>query len=135
MNPFLVTPQNKKMALENISFLLRNFLENPALETVIFGWVLPEEEILAGLRQRLTGIAFREYDFTLQCTQKALRERLEKDIRSGRREPDIMERSMARLPLYESMRTRKIDVTDISPREAAERIAAAVLQEEGEHGG
>lgn len=41
MNPFLVTPQNKEMALENISFLLRNFLENPALETVIFGWVLP----------------------------------------------------------------------------------------------
>ena len=44
-----------------------------------------------------------------------------------------MERSMARLPLYESMRTRKIDVTDISPRKAAERIAA-ILQEE-EHGG
>lgn len=88
MNPFLVTLKNKEMVLENISFLLRNFMENPALETVIFGWVLPGEEILTELRQRLTGIAFREYDFTLQCTQKALRERMdEKTGRGGGEEP------------------------------------------------
>ena len=91
----------------------------------VFGY-LPECDA-AKVTSRHLGLVIPE-------ESKALRERLEKDIRSGRREPDIMERSMARLPLYESMRTRKIDVTDISPREAAERIAAAILQEE-EHGG
>ena len=62
----------------------------------------------------------------LVCTESALTERLQKDIASGRREGDIIERSVARLPLYRQMNTIKIDVSSISAVEAAEMIKEAV---------
>ena len=44
------------------------------------------------------------------------------DIAGGKREPDIIERSVARIPLYDALDTVKIDVSTISPADAAKRI-------------
>lgn len=41
MNPFIVNAENKKMVEDNIIHLLRNFLTNSSMETVIFSWVIP----------------------------------------------------------------------------------------------
>lgn len=50
--------------------------------------------------------------------------RLRGDIEVGLREPDIIARSIERLPLYEFLDTVKIDTTGITAEEVAERIAA-----------
>ena len=38
MRPFQVTQETKKMVLENITFLLNNFIQCSAYENIIFCW-------------------------------------------------------------------------------------------------
>ncbi len=40
MHPFQVTEETKRMVVENICFLLNNFLRCSAYENIIFGWGL-----------------------------------------------------------------------------------------------
>ena len=121
------------MVLENISFLLDNFLRCSAYDHVIFCWVLHRREIWADLLRRLTEpYALRAV--SLVCTPEALRSRLEGDIRAGKRTPDVLDRSLAYLPLYEALDVCRLDVTDLTPRETAEQILkqAAATEKERE---
>ena len=59
---------------------------------------------------------------TLSVSPQALRQRLQRDIDAGLRQPDIVERSLARLPLYRELSTRKVDVSDLSPEQAAQEV-------------
>lgn len=47
----------------------------------------------------------------------------QKDIDRGVRQPGDMARSVDRLPMYQKLRTVKLDVSNLTPEEAAERIA------------
>ena len=59
---------------------------------------------------------------------RALRARLEKDVRAGLRRPDVIGRSLAYLPLYAALDTEKLDVSLITPEEAAEGILLGGLR-------
>ena len=56
------------------------------------------------------------------CDVDVLRKRLQKDIDAGIRSEDVIQRSIARIGLYEKLDTKKIDVSHITPEQAAERI-------------
>lgn len=123
MEPFAPNEENRAMVMENISFLLRNFLRNTQLGYVIFCWVLHQDAILDDLLARLEG---EPYDLTvvnLDVSEASLRQRLEGDIRRGERAEDVVERSVARLPLYRTLRGVHLDVSHITAREAAAAIA------------
>ena len=102
------------MVLENISFLLNSFLRCSAYDHVIFCWVLHRREIWEDLLRRRA--------VSLVCTPETLRSRLEGDIRAGKRIPDVLDRSLAYLPLYDALDIRHLDVTALTPRETAECI-------------
>ncbi|MCI6290331.1 MAG: AAA family ATPase [Eubacteriales bacterium] len=129
MSPFVVTAETQQLVLDNICGMLNRFLACDAFENVIFCWVMHRQEIIDGILARLeTGGA--EYRlFTLDITEKALRERLGGDIAQGKRTPDVIARSMDRRLACQQTRGTKIDVSRISPREAAVRIARAVKGE------
>lgn len=130
MNPFVVTEENKEMVLQNISFLLRSFLQNSQYQYIIFGWVMHQKEIMEDLLHRIGKLSYQLHIVTLLCTAEALRQRLAQDILNHKRKPDIVERSLARLDLYKTMDTVKLDVSRLTPEEAAERIAR-MLQSPG----
>ena len=120
-NPFQVTEETREMVLENIAFLLNSFLRCSAYDHVIFCWVLHRREIWADLLHRLTE-PYALQAVSLVCTPEALRSRLEGDIRAGKRTPDALSRSLAYLPLYEALDVWRLDVTNVTPQETAERI-------------
>lgn len=60
---------------------------------------------------------------SLICDDKELRERLSKDIASGKRKPDIIDRSLVRIPLYHQLNTLKINTNGKTVSEIAEEIA------------
>ena len=122
MRPFVVTGETKKMVQGNIGHLLDSFLDCSEFENVIFCWVLHEQKILDDLIARLDHNGCTIYCFSLVCNKRALSERLSHDIAGGKREPDIIERSVARIRLYDALDTVKIDVSTISPADAAKRI-------------
>jgi hypothetical protein len=122
MHPFVVTDETKAMVSSNITHLLNGFLACSEFENVIFCWVLHEQHILDDLINALDLNGCTTHCFSLVSTEQALVERLNRDIAAGKRGSDITERSVARISLYDELDTVKIDVSTISPADAARRI-------------
>lgn len=126
MNPFTVSDETKNMVEENIAFLLNNFLKCSEYENVIFCWVMQYESIIDDIVRRIGEKDYNLYKFTLSVSKKTLEKRIMLDVKKHKRTADVLERSLARLPLYENMNTEKIDVSNISPDMAAQKIAQIV---------
>lgn len=129
-DPFLVTDETKAMVQDNISYLLNGFLHCSAYENVIFCWVLHQQEILDGMLERLDLSACSVHEFSLLCSPQNLRKRIQGDIEAGRRTPDVLERAVSRLPLYDVLRTVKVCTDEMSAQEAAKAIAAYIGRHE-----
>ncbi len=122
MHPFQVTEETKEMVMDNICHLLNNFIACSVYDSIIFCWVLHQQPILDDLLSRLHTAGCHVRQLSLVCGEHALRARLQKDIDAGIRAEDVVARSVARLPLYPSLNTEKIDVSSLTPAQAAERI-------------
>jgi hypothetical protein len=122
MHPFVVTDETKAMVNSNIVYLLNSFLACSEFGNVIFCWVLHEQHVLDDLINALNLNGCTTHCFSLVSTGQALVERLNRDIAAGKRGSDITERSVARISLYDELDTVKIDVSTISPADAARRI-------------
>lgn len=128
MHPFQVTEETKTMVLENICYLLNQFLKCSAFDHVIFGWVMDQQEILDYIFQHVDMQNCLVKNISLVCSKRALEDRLRADIAAGLRSPDVLERSPARLSHYDSLRTQKLDATNLSPEETARRIQQLAAQ-------
>ncbi|MCE5189468.1 MAG: AAA family ATPase [Eubacteriales bacterium] len=122
MDPFQVTDETKQLVQNNICFLLNSFLHCSAYENIVFCWVLHEQSILDGLFSRLETNGCTVHCVSLVCEERALAARIQRDIDAGIRTADVFPRSMARIRLYDSLQTEKVDVTSRTPKEAAEEI-------------
>lgn len=120
MHPWDYSAQNKAMVLENITFLLRNYLKSGSFRYIILSWVIPDEAIFRQILDRLGEADYYLFRLTLICSEAALRARMQQDGR----EESVIERSVALLPRYRAMSTRQIDTT--SPNETVERILAVL---------
>ena len=121
-HPFQVNEETKAMVMDNICYLLNNFLSCSAYRNIIFCWVMHEQSIVDSILSRLCLEDCEVKNVSLICSREALSRRLEKDIRAGIRQRDVLERSMDRLKLYQTLNTVKVDVSEISAEEAAEKI-------------
>ena len=52
-NPFQVTEETKKMVVENICFLLNQFINCPAYKNIIFCWVMHKQEVIDNIVSKL----------------------------------------------------------------------------------
>ena len=126
MEPFIVTDETKEMVTSNISFMLNSFINCSEYKNIIFCWVMHEQKIISKIKDQLNLSNTRFHLFTLTLSKEVLCERLSQDVAAGVRSADVIERSMIRLPLYERMDTIKINVSNISPSCAAEKIKRAL---------
>ena len=123
-HPFLVTEETKEMVMQNICSVLNNFLKCSAYENVIFCWVMHEQAIIDEIISRLNTDNCHILAVSLVCSEQELTRRLRKDIEAAIRTSDVLERSIARIPLYQQLNTVKIDTSGKSPEEVANEIAA-----------
>ena len=124
MSPFVVSEETKTMVMDNICHLLQNFLRCTAYENIIFCWVMHEQSIIKDILSRLDVGDTEVKAISLLASEKAITARLEKDVASGIRTPDVIKRSIARIPLYEKLDTVKIDTNEKTVDAVAEEIAA-----------
>ena len=122
MHPFQVTEETKRMVMDNICFVLNSFLRCSAYENIVFCWVMHEQAIIDEIAARLDLSACTLYSISLVCGEDALRTRLQKDVDTRIREEDVILRSIERIPLYERLNTCKVDVSEITPEDAADLI-------------
>ena len=121
-SPFQVTDETKGMVLDNVTHVLNNFIRCSAYENIIFCWVMHEQSIIDAILEKLDLSDCRVRSISLIAGEKAVRERIASDIAKGIRTPDAMERSLARLPLYQKLNTIKIDTTGKSVQEICGEI-------------
>ena len=124
MHPFTVNDETKAMVTNNICHLLNNFLRCSAFQHVIFCWVMHEQSIVDSLLARLDLNGCVVHVVSLVCSEAALRARLQRDIDAGIRTADVIGRSVARLARYECVESEKLDVTGLTPAEAADALCA-----------
>ena len=111
-DPFQVTEETKKMVLDNICFLLNNFIKCPVYENIIFCWVLHEQGIINSIMDQLNTKDCVVKCISLITNETNLRHRLSLDVEKGIRDKDIIARSVARIPLYQTLNTIKIDTNE-----------------------
>ena len=122
MNPFQINEETRTMVLDNIAYVLNAFIQCAAFENVIFCWVMHEQEIIDNILSRLHLEDCTLQIISLVCSQEVLRARLEKDIESGIRTPDILERSVKYMSLYNNLNTTKIDTSSLTTSEVVQKI-------------
>ncbi|MGM9652450.1 MAG: AAA family ATPase [Eubacteriales bacterium] len=120
MHPFQLTEETKRMVMDNICHLLNNFIRCTAYQNIVFCWVMHEQSIIDRIRDSLPLDGVLLHTVSLVCRKDALEQRLWRDVENGIRTADVIARSTARLPLYDSLDTVKIDVSDISADDAAD---------------
>ncbi len=123
-DPFIVTDETKAMVMQNIVFLLHQFIHCSAYDNIILGWVMHEQSIIDTLLQSLDREDVTTKPISLICTEQTLRARLQKDIDAGVRTLDIIDRSVARIPLYTKLDTMKIITDGKTPDAIAGEIKA-----------
>ena len=125
MEPFVPGAAERALVLRNIAFLLNNYLAFDGRGNVIFCWVMHRQEIIEDILSGLDLSGCHTVSVSLTASPEALRARLERDVARGARPEDVIGRSLAYLPLYAALETRKIDTSHLDA-EAAARAAAAL---------
>ena len=122
--PFQVTAETKEMVIKNICAVLNNFLKCSAYENIIFCWVMHEQSIIDAILSGLDTANCRVLTVSLLCSEQELTQRLQKDVAAGIRTPDVIERSVQRIPLYQNLDTIKVNTSGKNAAEVAQEIAA-----------
>lgn len=110
-SPFQITEETKEMVMNNICYMLNNFLHCSAYENIIFCWVMHKQSIIDSIIKKLDVQECVIKCISLTVDENELRDRLSKDVLMGIRHEDVIERSIARLPNYHKLNTIKIDTS------------------------
>ena len=109
--------------IENIRFLLNQFIHCSAYEKIVFCRVMHERTIIDTIISGIDTSSCIVEEISLICDENALKSRLKNDISAGLKKPDVVERSIERLPLYSFFGTRIIDTTKKRVEETTTEIA------------
>ena len=123
-DPFQVTEETKNMVLDNICYLLNNFIHCSAYENIIFCWVMHRQSIIDDILRKLDAKDCAVKVISLVCDEDSLKSRLQKDIDSGIRSADVIDRSIGRISMYQELNTIKIDTSGKSVESLAKEIIA-----------
>lgn len=122
MKPFLVNDETKNMVLNNISYMLNNFLNISHIENIIFCWVMDEDNIIKEILDRIENKNYNLYKFALIPNKETITKRITLDIKNGIRKIEDIERSIQRINKYEIMDTVKIEVKNLTKEEVSDII-------------
>lgn len=122
-DPFQVTEETKTLVQDNICHMLNNFLQCSVYETVIFCWVMHEQEIINSIIAKLKLDNCEVKCISLIADEDNLQRRLTRDVQKGIRKEDVIDRSIARIPLYQKLDTVKVDTNNKTIAEIVAEIA------------
>ena len=113
-DPFQVTDETKNMVLNNICFLLNQYIKCSAYENIVFCWVMHEQDIINHILNNIDTNNCNIKNISLICDKETLKIRLMKDVEDGIRKEDVIERSINRISLYDNLNTLKINTNNKS---------------------
>ena len=112
------------MVIQNICFLLNQFIHCSAYQTIIFCWVMHEQSIIDTILESLDKADCTLKVISLICDEAELEARLMKVIAVGIREKDVLKRSISRMGNYIKLNTVRLDTSNKKPMDIADEILA-----------
>lgn len=122
MNPFTVNDENKQMVMNNIHYLLNSFIHNSQIDYIVFCWVMDEQKIIDTVTSGLDLTDVQVTPVSLLPSMQKLISNIQKDIDTGKRKPDDIQRSLDRMLKFQGLSTIKYDNTDKTSAEIADEI-------------
>lgn len=123
-SPFQVTKETKSMVVRNICYLLNSFIHCSAYENVIFCWVMHEQSIIDGIINELDIENCKVKKISLIVDEINLQNRIKVDVARAIRTADVIDRSVARIPMYQALDTIKIETSNKTVCEIVDEIMA-----------
>lgn len=102
------------MMMQNICFLLDQFIRCSAYDNIISCWAMHEQSIIDNIIKNIDSAKCDIRSISLICSPETLRTRLERDVANGLRTADVVERSIKRLPFYTGLNTQKLNTDYMS---------------------
>ena len=122
-NPFQVTEETKTMVMENICFLLNQFIHCSAYHNIIFCWVMHEQSIIDKILDSLDKSNCEITTISLPLMNRTAGTPESRHCSRHATARCDRPHSVARIPLYHKLNTIKIDTTGKTVSEIAEEIA------------
>ncbi len=121
MNPFVLDDNTIPTISKNISDLITNYMNCPLIETVIFtyGFHGRRREVFDNIILNISKVEYRLVPFLLWCTEEENIHRMSLDGRSKERVKRAISESRG---AFENISYPKIDITNLSPEQAAKLI-------------
>lgn len=94
--------------MDNICYLLNNFLKCSVYDHIIFCWVMHEQRIIDSIIEQLDTKNCIVHCISLIANETTLENRLSNDVQRGIRSADVIRKSIAKIPLYQTLKTVKI---------------------------
>lgn len=126
-HPFIVNDVTKKMVMNNICFLLNSYIQSNCYENIIFTWVMHEQSIIDEIVENLDLKDYTLKTISLVCDKRTLENHIRKDVQNHIRDIEVLERSLARLDLYQKLDTIKIDVSNQTLEEIYQQMKNSKL--------
>lgn len=122
-NPWILNEETRQIALDNICYMLNNFLASKSYQNIILTWILQSDELIESITNRLNLKNVSFYNFSLIASEEAIINRLELDLAEGiRTERVVIPRSLERLEQIKKVSSIQIDTTDKGEDEVVEEI-------------
>jgi len=116
--PFVLNDINKRKVLDNIIQMIK--VTFASFDVVILGWVMDQQSTIDSINNEFDSKFIQIKSFSIIASSEQITQRLQKDFANGIRKDDgVIERSLARIPLYDNVDSLKIDSTGLTINEVA----------------
>lgn len=122
LHPFVATKETKKMAIDNITHMIRNYMNCSECEYIIFNWLIDQERVYKDILEAISDLHYKLYQITLTCSATALEKRWYNDKINDWRIESWLEISKKSLSYFENLETLKVDTSDNTPEYIVKKI-------------
>lgn len=116
------------MAINNIVYLINNYLNCSQCDYVVFNWVMDKIDVYRKIIDNIQRDDIQLYEITLNCTEEALVDRWQKDILCDWRIDEWLSISKKSLKYFEGLDTIQIDTSYKTAIDVADKINEIVIK-------
>jgi lipopolysaccharide biosynthesis glycosyltransferase len=121
---WIVNDSTKAMVIENITFLLNQFIHEESYENIVFCWVMDVQSIWDEILSRLDLASTQVVCCSLVCSPEQLERNILDDVAKGYRKAAQVQASLERLDHYNYLDAMQLDISGMSLDEAARQVLA-----------
>ena len=122
MHPWVFNDENRRMVVANIRYVLQSYIDNSGFETIIFCWVMDEQQIINDICDGLT----MEKVIFICISLIADEATLARNFEVGNRDTRALSDSLSRLEKYNRIDSVKIQETGKNAEDVTQEILGVI---------